>query len=267
MMQKIKLVKWFKLTAALMFCCLLFSFGTITDAHALHNTPVSTQGKKKIRSWRDMESEFPGHYYLHGPRNEMKVALSFDDAPDPRFTPQILDILAECGVKATFFVVGHRAEKNPELVERIKQEGHEIGNHSYNHSQFSKLTMDQYRNQILKTNQIIEKIVGYSPRFIRPPYGELLPEQLSWSSKENFVIVNWDVDSEDWKNDPTSEQIMSNIKKTLRPGSIILQHAGGGTGQSLMGTIEALPELIHTLKQDGYQIVLISELINQSATR
>lgn len=266
-MQKIMYVKWLKLTAALLFCCLFISFGTITDAHTLHNTPDSTPGNKKIHSWQDMEREFPGHYFLHGPRNEMKVSLSFDDAPDLRFTPQILDILAEYGVKATFFVVGHRAEKHPELVERIKQEGHEIGNHSYNHSQFSKLTLDQYRNQLLKTNQIIEKIAGYSPRFTRPPYGDLLPEQLSWNSKENFVIVNWDVDSEDWKNDPTSEQIMLNVKRTLRPGSIILQHAGGGTGQSLKGTIEALPELIHTLKKDGYQIVLISELINQSITR
>ncbi|MFD2117743.1 polysaccharide deacetylase family protein [Paenibacillus yanchengensis] len=230
------------------------------------NTKRDTTRKETI-SWQQLQQMFPQHYFLHGTRDKRQVALSFDDAPDHRFTPQVLDILATYNVKANFFIVGERAKANPELVKRMIDDGHEIGNHSYNHALLTKLTLAEYQQQIMETNRILKKITGYSPRFIRPPYGEVNKQQLKWSAEENFIIVNWDVDSEDWKNNPSSEQVMMNINRTLKPGSIILQHAGGGSGQSLMGTIEALPELIEMLQKEDYQIVLISELINKSPIR
>src|SRR5690606_7056695 len=142
---------------------------------------------------------------------------TFDDAPDPRFTPAILDTLAKYDVCATFFVVGVRAAKHPAIVKRIHNEGHIIGNHSYNHAVLSTLSISDYRKQIWSTDAAIRKIIGYSPHFMRPPYGETLPQQVKWSQQAGFTIVNWDVDSVDWKNNPSSDLIIKNIKSTLQP--------------------------------------------------
>lgn len=236
-----------------------------------HSVSKPTKETKKRRiadiSWVKLHKQFPNAFLTNGPRNAKRIALTFDDAPDPRFTPAILDVLAKYDVCATFFVVGARAAKNPSIVKRIHNEGHIIGNHSYDHAVFSMLTLMNYQKQIWSTDAIIKNIVGYSPHFIRPPYGELLPQQVKWSKQAGFTIVNWDVDSIDWKNNPSSASILQNIKKTLQPGSIVLQHAGGGIGQDLSGTINALPKLIQLLRSKGYELVTLPELIGQSAAR
>jgi peptidoglycan/xylan/chitin deacetylase (PgdA/CDA1 family) len=223
--------------------------------------------KQPALSWDKLHQQFPQSFLLHGPRNRKQVALTFDDAPDSRFTPAILDILAKHHVCATFFVVGARALQQPAIVQRIHREGHVIGNHSYDHAVLSRLPLAQYRKQISHTDAIINRLVGYTPHFIRPPYGELLPVHMKWSQAAGYVVVNWDVDSVDWRNNPSSASIIRNIRKTLQPGSIVLQHAGGGTGQSLTGTIEALPQLIELLRSKGYELVTLPELIGQPAAK
>lgn len=240
-------------------------------------SPQKNRYKKRVRrrpaahkvdmSWVSLHQQFPNAFLVNGPRNRKRVALTFDDAPDPRFTPQILDVLARYGITATFFVVGERAAKHPDLVRRIISEGHVIGNHSYNHPIFSKLPLSKFQYQIWQTDNIIREIAGVSPLFIRPPYGELLPQQVRWGKGSGFTIVNWDVDSEDWRKNPSSAKVLANIKTTLQPGSIILQHAGGGEGQSLAGTINALPVLIEQLQGEGYEMVTISELLGKRAYR
>ncbi|WP_253944890.1 polysaccharide deacetylase family protein [Paenibacillus sp. NEAU-GSW1] len=221
--------------------------------------------RKEEMSWVKMEKKFPGAFILNGPRGQKKIALTFDDAPDPRFTPEILDVLAKYDVCATFFVVGARAAKHPEMVRRISRECHTVGNHSYNHAVMSKLSAAAFRSQIERTDTIIYRIVGYHSRFIRPPYGEMLPAQVGWTKRNGYIVVNWDVDSIDWRNNPSSGAILQNIRKTLQPGSIVLQHAGGGVGQDLSGTIEALPRLIATMRQKGFEFVTLQELLGQSA--
>ncbi|OMF22221.1 polysaccharide deacetylase [Paenibacillus sp. FSL H8-0548] len=235
----------------------------------IQTKPASDAKKRKTAgtSWVTLNKQFPNAFFLNGPRHSMRVALTFDDAPDSRYTPAILDILAEHHVCATFFVVGNRAAKYPSITKRIHNEGHVIGNHSYNHSVLSSLSMANYQNQIWKTDAIIQSIVGYSPHFIRPPYGELLPQQVKWSKQAGFTIVNWDVDSVDWKNNPSSSVVLQNIKSTLRPGSIVLQHAGGGDNQNLAGTLAALPKLIKLLQSKGYELVTLPELLGQAAAR
>lgn len=218
-------------------------------------------------AWTKMQQRFPGAFVTNGPRDKKQVALTFDDAPDPRFTPAILDVLAKYDVCATFFVVGNRASKHPELVKRISREGHTIGNHSYNHAVMSLLSNDDFHRQITRTDIIVSRIIGYHPRFIRPPYGEMLPAQVAWTKRTGYIVVNWDVDSVDWKNNPSSNHILNNIKKNLQPGSIILQHAGGGEGQDLSGTVNALPRLISLLRQKGYDLVTLPELLRQSGSK
>lgn len=223
--------------------------------------------QKVDMSWVSLHKQYPNAFLLNGPRNLKRVALTFDDAPDPRVTPQILDVLSRYRICATFFVVGERASKHPDLVRRIISEGHIIGNHSYNHPVFSKLPLSKVQHQIWQTDGVIKRIAGVTPLLIRPPYGELLPQQIRWSKGSGYTIVNWDVDSEDWRRNPSSARVLANIRKTLQPGSIILQHAGGGEGQSLDGTIHALPVLIESLHGKGYEIVTLPELLGKRAYR
>ncbi|WP_169083715.1 polysaccharide deacetylase family protein [Paenibacillus sp. PL91] len=261
--------------AALIGCLLLnmTSDSSVASANgkqlitAYHPTKNDKKRRAADMSWVRLNKQFPSAFLTNGPRHTKRVALTFDDAPDPRYTPAILDVLAHYDVCATFFVVGNRASKNPSIVKRIHNEGHIIGNHSYNHAVLSTLSLNNYQKQIWSTDAIIKSIVGYSPHFIRPPYGELLPQQVRWSKQAGFTIVNWDVDSIDWKNNPSSTAIMQNIKKTLQPGSIVLQHAGGGSNQNLSGTIHALPKLIQLLQSKGYELVTLPELVGQAAAR
>lgn len=217
---------------------------------------------KASLSLSQLMKKYPNTFRTRGPHVK-QVALTFDDVPDPRFTPKVLDALKKEGVKATFFSVGSRAKKHPTLVTRIRQEGHAIGNHSYNHAQFNKLTLDQFRDQIERTNRILESITGIKPRLIRPPYGEINEEQLRWARRNNYKVVNWNVDSLDWQG-LTKDEVKHNILSAVGPGAIILQHAGGGVGSDLTGTIEALPEVIAELKKKGYSFVTLPEMLGVS---
>lgn len=241
--------------------------------------PVDTSVMSKQRETEDKErsnstvglslsqliKKYPDTFRVRGPHIK-QVALTFDDVPDPRFTPKVLDVLKKEGVKATFFAVGTRAKKHPSLVARIKREGHAIGNHSYNHAQFNKLTLNEFRDQIERTNRILKSITGQEPRLIRPPYGEINEEQLRWARKNNYKIVNWNVDSLDWKG-LSKDQVKENILSATGPGAIILQHAGGGVGSELLGTIEALPEVISELRSKGYTFVTLPEMLGVSEGR
>jgi peptidoglycan/xylan/chitin deacetylase (PgdA/CDA1 family) len=201
---------------------------------------------------------------LSGSPSKREVALSFDDAPDDKFTPQVLDVLKREGVKATFFLVGNRAEAHPEIVRRMVNEGHVVGNHSYNHANLPKLSDADFRDQVIKTDNIIRSISGYVPKFIRPPYGNISEAQIQWLASQHKTIVNWNVDSLDWKG-LNAEQVKTNILAQVHPGSIILQHGAGGTGEDLSGTVQALPGIIKKLRNDGVKLVTISELLDLPA--
>lgn len=278
-MHKKSWIKGLHAAGIALLAMLLLGSTTELNAHSASNPQDTLQvearlpqkEKKKRRaasmSWVKLHQQYPSSFLLNGSRQSKRVALTFDDAPDPKYTPLILDVLAKYDVCATFFVVGNRAAKYPAIVNRIHKEGHIIGNHSYDHAVLSTLTLTGYQKQIWRTDAIIHHIIGYSPHFIRPPYGELLPQQVRWSKYAGFSIVNWDVDSVDWKDNPSSALIMKNIKKTLQPGSIILQHAGGGMNQNLYGTVNALPKLILLLRSKGYELVTLPELLGQPAAR
>lgn len=221
-------------------------------ASSERNTPTLGQLRKKY-----------SHYFLtNGPRIN-KVALTFDDVPDPRFTPQILDILKSHGVTATFFANGHRITKYPDIFRRIHEEGHAIGNHSYSHPNFNRLSVPEFVSEIQRTEQAAYPIIQYYPKMIRPPYGEITEDQLKWAAEHSYRIVNWNVDSLDWKGIGKNE-VIQNIMSNIRPGAIVLQHGGGGVGSDLSGTIQALPEVITRLQALGYELVTVPELLGIS---
>lgn len=221
--------------------------------------PQKQVNEKSKLTLGQLRRKYKSTFVTNGP-DVKRVALTFDDVPDPRFTPQILDILKEYGVKATFFVNGQRVLNHPKLAKRIHDEGHVIGNHSFTHPDFNKISMSAFISEIKKTEQSIFPITGYNPKLIRPPYGEITEEQLIWAAEHKYQIVNWNVDSLDWKGLKKGE-VLKNILAGIKPGAIVLQHGGGGYGSKLQGTIEALPEVIKALKNQGYELVTVPELL------
>ncbi|CAG7650654.1 hypothetical protein PAESOLCIP111_06129 [Paenibacillus solanacearum] len=225
--------------------------------------PAASTSQNHRLTLSQLVKKYPDRLRLKGPSRSNTVALTFDDAPDNTFTPQVLDILKKYNVRATFFLLGVQATKHPDVVKRIVSEGHVIGNHSYNHKLFTKLSDDVFRDQVLDTQKVLKNLIGYTPKLLRPPYGEISESQLLWASDSGFTVVNWNVDSLDWKQLDAS-RVTSNILNHTRSGSIILQHSGGGPGQNLGGTVSALPTVIKTLKSRGYKLVTLPELLQVS---
>lgn len=178
------------------------------------------------------------------------VALTFDDGPDPVTTPQVLDILAKYKAKGTFFMLGSKIASNEALTKKVSDAGHEIGNHSWDHPNLTKLTVEQIQNQIDMTNQAIVKACGKKPLYLRPPYGATNDTVQRASGLKQML---WTVDTRDWENH-TTEGIMTNIKKQLQPGGVVLMHDIHQT------TVNALTTVMEYLKAEGYKCVTVSEL-------
>jgi polysaccharide deacetylase family sporulation protein PdaB len=201
------------------------------------------------------------HVTYSGVRSkEKKVALTFDDGPDTKYTDQILDILKKQKVSATFFVVGEHAAAHKDVMKRIVSNGHELGNHSWDHMDLTKLDEPQLEAELDKTDDIITSITGKPPTLLRPPYGALSKQVIDYSEKSHKIIC-WSVDTRDWEG-ISAERILENVKKEVKPGAIILQHSAGGKNGNLTNTIKALPQIIAYLKEQGYQFVTVSNLIS-----
>ncbi len=208
----------------------------------------------------DLASEFPGLFYRYGSDERKRIALTFDDGPDDNFTPQILNVLKEHEVPATFFVMGRRCELFPEVLKRMVEEGHVIGNHTWSHPNIIKLSNDKVIQELKDTERIIKKLAGYTPTLFRSPYGSMDREKLKLIANREYRIIAWNVDSLDWKG-LSADEIKTNILEDVTDGSIILQHSAGGIGEDLSGTVEALGEIIEVLKKDGFEFVLVHDLL------
>jgi peptidoglycan/xylan/chitin deacetylase (PgdA/CDA1 family) len=183
------------------------------------------------------------------------IAMTFDDGPSPKLTPELLEILAAHHIHATFFVIGKNAAEHPEILQRAVREGHEIGNHSWTHPAFAKMSDAKVRSELQKTDDAIRAALGGRPVLMRPPYGSITARQKRWINDEfGYRIILWDVDPLDWKR-PGSRVITSRIVKETRPGSIILSH------DIHPGTIQAMPETFDQLQAKGFKFVTVSELI------
>lgn len=201
---------------------------------------------------------------------EDRVAITFDDGPDPEWTPRILDILKQRGVKAAFFIVGQEAERNPDLVRRIVAEGHEIGNHSFTHPNLAELPPSMIRLQLNATERLIESLTGRSTNLFRPPYNadshpskleELLPISIAQSLGYMTVLEN--IDPKDWEK-PSADELLARVQTAQDQGNIILLHDGGGDRSA---TIEALPAIIDYLRERGDRITGIGELLGMDSTK
>lgn len=191
------------------------------------------------------------------------VALTFDDGPDPYYTPKILDILKQKHVKATFFVLGKQVEQFPNLMKRIVNEGHGIANHTWNHPRLPNLTTSELIKEITSTQKIMENTVNRKPDLFRPPYGDVTKSDLFVLDHIGFRVVGWSVDTLDWSGKSASE-ILATIESNISPGGIILQHNFQSKDRKLDGTVEALPNIIDNLRKKGYQFVTVQTLLDNS---
>lgn len=204
-----------------------------------------------------------------GASNEKLLALTFDDGPDPVFTPKTLDVLKHYGVPATFFMVGNQMLRYPEVLERVMAEGHEVGNHTYSHTNIARIGEGLLRLELSATQRVFESVTGRNMLMFRPPYAadtkpqtadEIRPLELI--SELGYLAVNMNIDSRDWWL-PNTRRIINTTLSEIRAGmgNVILMHDGGGDRQH---TIDALPEIIETARAEGYRFVGVSELLGKT---
>ena len=202
------------------------------------------------------------------------IALTFDDGPDPKWTPAILDILKQENVSATFFIIGKNGQAYPDLLRRIVNEGHEIGNHTFTHPNLGEIPASLTEFELNATQRLIESVVGRSTVLFRPPYfGDAeadKPQEVepAFQAQElGYLVVGVRIDPDDWKLPVTADEIvdrtlqraMDNNSETR--GQVVLLHDSGGDRSA---TIQALPKLIHELRAGGFQFVAVSELAGLS---
>lgn len=208
-----------------------------------------------------LQSKFPDIMLYKSHTTQKVIALTFDDGPDHRFTPPILDVLNKYNVKATFFLLGTRVEKYPDVAKRIVNEGHVIGNHTYWHPDLTKTGVHNLVWEVEKNEKTLKSVTDVKTDLFRAPYGAMNETLVKKMGDLGYRGVGWSVDSVDWKS-LSSEEIKQNVLQDVHPGAIILMHSAGHWSQDLSGTVEALDELIPYLHQEGYVFVTVPEIWN-----
>lgn len=180
-----------------------------------------------------------------------KIAITFDDGPHPYYTEQLLDGLKERGVTATFFVTGEHASLHPDIIRRMCEEGHLIGNHTYSHMQLNKGNREAYKEELVKTSELIEELTGQEVQYVRPPYG-------TWDKKFeqelNMFPVLWTIDPLDWCSDNVA-CIVQQVTSKAEENAIILMH------DEYKSTVTAALQVIDRLQEEGYEFVTVDELL------
>lgn len=221
-------------------------------------------GCHKIHAMKSIRQEFEssGKVIWEVNTKEKIVALTFDDGPDPLFTPQILNTLAKYKAKATFFVIGEEAERYPEIIKREAKEGQEIANHSYNHDYKDDSDSNNLKNELNHTANIIKKLAGYKPTLFRPVGGYLNQKIINTTINNGYRIVlwSWHQDTRDWSK-PGVDAITENVISDTRPGDIIILHDSGGDRSQ---TVKALDNILKILYREGYACVTVSEMLYRS---
>ena len=187
--------------------------------------------------------------------DKKQVAISFDAAWGNDDTEQLIEILKEYKVPATFFVVGAWVDKYPESVEALHKAGHQIQNHSNTHPHMPQLSREQMKSEIESCNKKIADITGIVPTLLRPPYGDYDNALIETMQELNMYTIQWDVDSLDWKDTATPDSICKRVTSKVKNGSIVLFHNDADH------TPAALPNILKCIKDEGYEFVFINDLI------
>ncbi|MCX8033224.1 MAG: polysaccharide deacetylase family protein [Thermoleophilia bacterium] len=191
------------------------------------------------------------------PPGQKIAALTFDDGPGP-YTGRVLTALASKHVSATFFVLGSSAASSPEIIRKIRAAGHEIENHTWSHAILTKLSPQDIRKELLRTNQVVGKT-----RYLRPPYGIYDDRVAAEAAALGMQLVLWTVDTRDWEH-PEVASILARVKEETRPGAIILMHDGGKNREA---TVQAIPKVVDWLLEQGYSLTTVERLFASGVRR
>jgi peptidoglycan-N-acetylglucosamine deacetylase len=205
----------------------------------------------------ESEARQAGKFINRGTARRREIALTFDDGPDPLFSPKVCDILARYSVAATFFCIGLNSRAYPGLIESITEQGHTLGNHTWSHPLLPDLSVKELAQQLESTNETIARITNQAPKLFRPPYGAWNPTVLRQLADWQMTSVTWDVDPMDWSQ-PGADEIEKLVVDQAKPGSIVLLHDSGGDREQ---TVAALPGIVESLLADGYHLVPVDAML------
>lgn len=191
------------------------------------------------------------------PVSDNSVAITVDDGPHPLITSVFLDTLRRYQVKVTFFVVGEKVEEYPELLRRMAEEGHELGNHTYSHPRLSQVSAVEALTQVRACGEVVGRVCGQPMRLLRPPGGGITPGVLKVATAANCTVVLWTHNTNDWLK-PSAEEIALNALRDIGPGDIILMHQGE------LQSAKALPLIIEGLRQKGLRPTTVGEMLRQA---
>ncbi len=236
MKRKMTAILMFDIIIGLLFFCVLFARKEMGEAKSLAETGGA---------------DIYGSGTLDAAQEGKRIALTFDDGPHPSYTEKLLDGLKERGVVATFFVTGEHAKLHPDIIKRAYEEGHLIGNHTYSHLQLRKNNLDEFKQELVETSEIIEGITGEEVLYVRPPYGSW---EKSIEKELNMFPVMWTIDPLDWCS-KSVDSIVNRIVGSVKENSIILMHDYFGT--SVTAALKAVDELM----EEGYQFVTVDEIL------
>src|SRR5438876_7114523 len=239
----------------LLFLCFIGLIATLALGTE-KKVPLRTSEKSERNAATEQSITFSS-VHVDGPY----IAMTFDDGPSATLTPKLLDLLAAHHIKATFFVIGENVAEHPDIVAWAAREGHEIGNHSWSHPNFAKMSEEGVRSQLRRTDDVIKSATGLRPTLLRPPYGSITAREKRWIHDEfGYQIILWDVDPYDWKR-PGPAVVRNRILKETQPGSIVLSH------DIHSGTFEAMPSTFDALEAKGFKFVTVSELIRMAVPK
>lgn len=214
-----------------------------------------------------------GHFgaLSRAPRGGGKIALTFDDGPDPHYTPQILEILSRYQVKACFFVIGRQVWAYPELVRQIIKAGHEIGNHGFSHRIAWFLTPLASAREIVDTNRAIEDLTGYKIRYCRPAWGLFNLITVTYCRLKGLKVVLWTYMSWDWIQRATPESIAGKVLNRIHDGAILVFHDGDCTPGAARGAparvVAALPKILEGVREKGLRVVPLADITPEKKCR
>lgn len=221
---------------------------------------MSLEEREKWQKWNtevpELVETYPDTLFMNGAGVVKSICLTFDDAPDKQYTPLILDVLKRYDVKASFFIHGKRAKRLKDLVRRIGLEGHYIGCHTYTHPNLTAITLEEVRREIEYSSEVLCNLIGKKPKIIRPPYGELNGSVVETIAKMDMKIMVWSINTFDWL-EKKPDNIIRNVLDYVRPGDVVLMHSY----MNKRPTLEALPIIIETLREQGYQFLSVDEMI------
>ncbi|MDP4127152.1 MAG: polysaccharide deacetylase family protein [Bacillota bacterium] len=245
------------LVAGIAYTVANISFLNLDEVASDMAVPVAVQYTTPVPVPKPKSELTAGTIVWLGPEDKNQVALTFDDGPNPEYTPQILAVLDRYHVKATFFMVGEMARQYPGVVREVADQGNEVADHTMTHPEAPKVDSQGLMQEVGGAAQLLERISGRKVHYFRPPYGYFDVAYFQTCRDNNMDVVLWSIVPRDWEQ-PPAEVIVRRVASEIRPGAIVLLHDGGGNRRQ---TVKALPLIIEAIQAKGLKPVTLSQLL------